>query len=63
MELLQNHLVRLAKMPGEQVAHINANMQRTCKEKEADDIVANLRLRTTQAAQRQFENLCNPSST
>jgi hypothetical protein len=57
------HLTRIAKMPGEQVARINAKMQESCKENELLNIEANLRLRTTQAAQRQIENLCNLFST
>ena len=60
MEL--QHIVRLAKMPGEQIASINAQMQKSCKEEEAMKIEDNLRLRTTQAAYRQIE-LCNRYST
>lgn len=63
MELFQTNLVRLAKMPGEQVASINAEMQRSCKENEALKIQADLDLRTTKAAHRQIDNLCNLFST
>ena len=63
MELLNPHLVRLAKMPGEQIQSINANIQKSCKEEEALKIQADRDLRTTQAAHRQIENLCNLYST
>lgn len=57
------HIARLAKMPGDQVARINAKMQESCKENEAFNIEADRRLRTTQAAHRQIENLCKLFST
>lgn len=63
MELLNPHLVRLAKMPGEQIQTINANMQKSCKEEEALKIQADRDLRTTKAAYRQIETLCNLYST
>jgi len=61
MELFK--LSTLAQMPGRQVQRINATISEDCKEQEALSIEANQRLRTNQAAQRQFEYLCKAYST
>lgn len=54
MELL--HFTRLAKMPGDQVARINAKIQEDREEEEVLKKEAHLIHRTTQVALRLIEN-------
>lgn len=56
-------LDKLAQMPSQQIARINTRMREDCKEQELRNIEADQQLRTTRAAQRQFENLCQTFST